>query len=129
MAHVQAVDASDHLVEAAVAAQAGRVRFHVGDPSAWYGQAIDPNQPSPLPQQPLRRIGDLLRGLLPPPRAAAGERAIVEVPSITLGSLLGPLRQVDLIDLDVQGVEDDVLEEAAAQLDAKVHRRLSHRRL
>ena len=38
-------DAEVTLIEAAVAGRAGHVRFDVGYPSAWYGQAIDPNQP------------------------------------------------------------------------------------
>jgi FkbM family methyltransferase len=105
------------LIEAAVAAQAGTVRFHVGDPSAWYGQAIELDSP-PLVRAPLRlRLRQWLRGS-PGPEA----RRIVDVPAVTLASILAPLELVDLIDLDVQGAEADVLEAAADELARKVKR-------
>jgi len=106
------------LIEAAVAAEDGRVRFHVGDPSAWYGQAIDPRQPNPnrrpwLPRQ--------LRALLER-RARRDERTIVDVRAVGLPSILRDLERVDLIDLDVQGVEAEVLESAQDVLSGKVNR-------
>jgi FkbM family methyltransferase len=108
------------LIQAAVAGQPGRVRFHIGDPDAWYGQAIDPNQPTPS-EVPRPRFTRRLRRLLAPrPRREA--RTIVEVPAVTLASILDRHDLVDLLDLDVQGAEADVLEPARAGLDAKVRR-------
>jgi FkbM family methyltransferase len=106
------------LIEAAVAAEDGRVRFHVGDPSAWYGQAIDPNPPHPVPPaSALRQLRALFQR-----RARDDERAIVDVRAVTLTSILVGLERVDLIDLDVQGVEADVLESAEDTLTEKVER-------
>lgn len=89
------------VVEAAVAARAGRVCFHAGDATAWYGQAI--------------AAGDT---------AVSGRTGttVVDVPAVTLSSLLDGVGRVDLIDLDVQGVEADVLEEAEPRLAAQVRR-------
>jgi len=109
--------ASLRLIDAAVAAEGGRVRFHVGDPSAWYGQAIDPNEPRPGPKPALL---DRLRSLVRRPRTDA--RSIVEVRAITLASILQDLERVDLIDLDVQGAEADVLESSADKLCEQVNR-------
>ena len=108
------------LIEAAVAGEKGRVRFHVGDPSAWYGQAIDPNQPRPDRRRSLLRWSRprvFLGG-----RALREERTIVDVRAVTLSSILADVQNVDLIDLDVQGVEADVLESAEDALSAKVKR-------
>ena len=108
------------LIEAAVAGESGRIRFHIGDPSAWYGQAIDPNQPKP-DRQPL-----LLRRSRPRVflgrHASSDQRTIVDVRAVTLSSILADVQNVDLIDLDVQGVEADVLESAEDALSAKVKR-------
>jgi FkbM family methyltransferase len=106
------------LIDAAVAAHGGRVPFHVGDPSAWYGQAIEHNQPS-TEREP--SLFQRLRGPLES-RARRDERAIVDVRAVTLGSILEGLERVDLIDLDVQGVEADVLEAADDALSEKVKR-------
>jgi FkbM family methyltransferase len=97
--------ASLTLIEAAVAAEAGRVRFHVGEPSAWYGQAIDLSPPNPDPRP------SLLKQLFDR-RPLRDERAIVDVRAITLPSIVQDLHRVDLIDIDVQGVEAEVLESA-----------------
>jgi FkbM family methyltransferase len=106
------------LIEAAVAGEEGRARFHVGDPSAWYGQAIDPHQPDSDRRSSLLRQ---LRAFLH--RQDPGvERTIVDVRAVTLQSILHELEHVDLIDLDVQGVEADVLEAAENVLSGKVKR-------
>jgi len=114
-----AVDAESlTLIQAAVARDDGRVRFHVGDPSAWYGQAIDPNQP--IPERRLSRLRQL-RALLER-RPAPDERTIIDVRAVTLPSILHGLQCVDLIDLDVQGFEADVLESGGDVLSEKVKR-------
>jgi FkbM family methyltransferase len=106
------------LIEAAVAGAEGRVRFHVGDPSAWYGQAIDPNQPRPASSaSPFAWLRSSLAR-----RSREEERAIVEVRAVTLAEILDELDLVDLIDLDVQGVEAEVLEPVGDSLTAKVKR-------
>ena len=106
------------LIEAAVANHDGQVRFHVGDPSAWYGQAIDLSQPVQERRfSRLRKPGARLER-----RSARGERTITDVRAVTLPSILDGLQPVDLIDLDVQGVEADVLESAGDALSRKVKR-------
>jgi hypothetical protein len=44
------------------------------------------------------------------------------VEAVSLNALLSPLDKVDLIDLDVEGAEQQILEAAHAQVDAKVKR-------
>jgi FkbM family methyltransferase len=105
------------LIEAAVAAQAGRVRFHVGDPSGWYGQAIDPNPRAKRSPSVLNRLGAFL--VRP---ASRHERRIIDVRAVSLPSILGGVGRVDLIDLDVQGVEAGVLESAEGMLSGQVKR-------
>lgn len=46
----------------------------------------------------------------------------VEVPAVSLTTLLEPLEIVDLIDMDVQGAEQELLEAAVAPLQKKVRR-------
>ncbi len=81
------------LIRAAVAAEAGRTRFLVGQARDWYGQALAEGH-----QGETRRVR-----------------------AVTLSSLRRPLATVDLIHLDVQGAELDVLNEARDQL-ARVRR-------
>jgi FkbM family methyltransferase len=106
------------LIEAAVAAQEGRVKFHVGDPSAWYGQAIEHSQAA---NRRLPAVVERLRARRTL-RRSPDERGIVEVRAVTLASILRPLDRVDLIDLDVQGVEAEVLEAAEDAIARKVLR-------
>jgi FkbM family methyltransferase len=102
------------LVEAAVAGRAGHVRFHVGDPSAWYGQAIDPHQPHGGGRPHLRLRNMISR------RRRSTSRSIVDVRAVTLESLLEPLDLVDILDMDIQGVEAEVLESDPLGLARKV---------
>jgi FkbM family methyltransferase len=91
------LDPDDHcLVEAAVDRSEGDALFTIGRPGDWYGQAIVP-------------------------RGTSGYE-LVTVRTITLSSLLADVERVDLIDLDVQGVELAVLESAIDELDQKVRR-------
>jgi FkbM family methyltransferase len=103
------------LVQAAVGAQPGHVWFHVGNPSEWYGQAIDPDRDAIAPKLGNRFGARQTRERLPD----GSERALV--PVVSLDQLLRPLSRVDLIDLDVQGLELEVLS-AAKLLDQKVAR-------
>jgi FkbM family methyltransferase len=104
------------LIHAAVAAGPSRVRFHIGDPSAWYGQAIYPNQWIPAPRSSISRWLHRLAG------APREQHRVVEVAAVTLSSVLQPYDRVDLVDLDIQGAEADVLESARAGLTDKVRR-------
>jgi FkbM family methyltransferase len=88
------VDAN--LVHAAVAPQRGTVEFAVGEPAAWYGQAI-------------------ANGTWTPER-------VEEVEAVTLSDLLKPLDRVDLIHCDIQGTEAAVFEEAAREVEEKALR-------
>jgi FkbM family methyltransferase len=99
------------LLKAAASAHDGTVWFYTGRPAEWYGQAVAQSAPDALPW--VKR----LRGLW-----GKAEVQVKKVRSISLNSLLQPLRTVDLIDLDVQGAELNVLESAAEQVDGKVKR-------
>jgi FkbM family methyltransferase len=102
------------LIEAAVARTSGHVRFQVGDPDAWYGQSIVGG--------PAARATGLARLRSLGRRPPAEPPGVAVVDAVTLAEILEPLDRVDLIDLDVQGVEADVLEAAAEGLDHKVQR-------
>lgn len=82
------------LIQAAVADRDGRVGFYTGETS--FGGPTD-------------WYGQFIGGP-------------TEVEAVSLDSLLRPLEKVDLIDLDVQGVELDVLQSAAGQVNQKVKR-------
>lgn len=91
------------LIEAAVAPQDGEVFFTCGAPEAWYGQAIL-NTDAAYPD-------------------FEGEPVNVNrVPAISVTSLLADYDFVDLLHLDLQGVEDDVLAAAREPIDTKVRR-------
>jgi FkbM family methyltransferase len=107
------------LHEAAVAGEDGSVSFHIGDPVAWYGQAIDPYSS----EADERSVDARLRGL--PRRGRHGpssKRRLQRVSALSLRTVLDGLDLVDLIDLDVQGVEAEVLEGGKMELDEKVKR-------
>lgn len=107
------------LIRAAVAPSDGRVRFRVGDPAAWYGQAIERDDPAARSAGPVSRLlrwgGNTLHDL----RRAQRVR---RVRAVSLATVLERLDAADLVDADVQGVEADVFEAAADVLDAKVRR-------
>jgi FkbM family methyltransferase len=84
------------LIEAAVDRKGGRVEFAVGDPSTWYGQAIADGTWSP--------------------------KRTKRVKAVQLSGLVRKLRSIDLIDLDIQGAERDVIDEAIDDLDATTKR-------
>jgi FkbM family methyltransferase len=80
------------LVNAAVSSRDGYERFTIGNPREWYGQALVQPQNAIVPAQ------------------------VARVQTVRLSRLLRPLDRVDLIDLDIQGVELEVLAEAAPSL-------------
>lgn len=113
--------ACSSLHQVAVAAEAGRVRFHVGDPQAWYGQAIDPNAPEVTPDAPMswkERLRSRSGG--GPSVLPTEARDVVSVRAATLGELLATSGVVDLIDADIQGAEGAVFTAARDVLRTRV---------
>jgi len=101
---------SRRLVQAAVTTRKKRVSCHIGDSSAWCGQAIEFHPPrSPFVSPP---------GLT--------NRSVMKVPTVTPSGIVWDLDEIDLIHADVQGVEADVFESAGALLRARV-KKSSHR--
>lgn len=114
------IDPREHtLVRGAVASADGRVRFRQGDPAAWYGQGIEPDDPAAKESGAVSRLlrwsGNTLADL-------RSHRRVRRVRAFSLATILRPLDFVDLVDADVQGAEADVFEAAGDALDAKVRR-------
>lgn len=107
------MDVNRHqLIQAAVGEKDGSMWFLQGDAAGCYGQRIIPKTRL-LP----RRIRELLRK-----RRGGVALHTRKVKAISLNTLLRSLNKVDLLDLDVQGVEFVVLNAATEQLDQKVKR-------
>ena len=103
------------LIQAAVTDRDGQVRFYVGRADEWYGQAVaGPAPMGPIWSKLRRFVGQALKRGSPD--------GIAEVRALSLNTILRDLDRVDLIDLDVQGVELSVLESAAAEINKKVER-------
>lgn len=92
---------SEHdLRFAAVAAQTGEAWFETGEALSWWGQSV---------------IDD--------PDAYVGQsKNLRRVPAYSLTSILEPLDHVDLLHMDVQGVELEVLTAAFAEVERCVSR-------
>ncbi len=97
------------LIQAAVAGKDGKVWFLTGCPSKCYGQAI---VRKPSWSQRLRELFATGR--------SEEDFHVKRVKAVSLNTLLQPLDQIDLVDLDVQGAEFVVLKAAAEQLEQKV---------
>ena len=114
------IDPAEHqLFKAAVNSTGERVRFYVGNPSGWYGQAIATGSTGTLKQRVAAWASTVLR------RRLSGKDEIVNivwVKAVTLDQILTKHDRVDLIDLDVQGAELDVLSAAIEPLSRKVKR-------
>ena len=107
------------LIEAAVNDTGEMVRFHVGNPSGWYGQAIAPGPVGSLKQ----RIAAWVRSAFGRRPSPEGDDVdIVWVRAVTLSQILAKYQVVDLIDLDVQGAELEVLSPAIDPLTKQVKR-------
>jgi FkbM family methyltransferase len=118
------IDPEEHtLVKAAVDEKDGWVRFQRGEPSAWYGQSIERDDPESKLSGPVSRLIRWTRNTAAN-RLAIGRdvRKVRRSRAVSLTTLLEPLDVVDLIDADVQGVEADVFEAAAEGLARKVRR-------
>jgi FkbM family methyltransferase len=103
----------DHveLLHAAVAAEDGVVWFHMGQPDAWYGQAIASGVEIPKDSEQSNEAWT-------PPV----ERTIRAVRSLSLATIIAGHERIDLTDLDIQGTEADVLESSQSELAARVRR-------
>ena len=116
------IDPSKHsLIHAAVSATPGDVSFYIGqesghvEPHGWYGQRLTKDYEVDVAVEEKPYCGFEVR------RHRSGSRSI-SVPSISLESILKDLRQVDLIDFDIQGQELNTIRPAIQTLDAKVKR-------
>jgi len=98
------------LINAAVAREDGVVWFHMGEPEAWYGQAIASSSE--------------IQAFAEPEDAGTAEptrRTIRSIQSLSLATVISHHPLVDLLDLDIQGVEA-VLEGGHIEIDARVRR-------
>lgn len=91
------------LVEAAVAGSDGESRFYAGNPASWYGQRIVLTSDPPISQE------DSNHGV-----------HFISVKCITLSSLLKDEGLIDLIDMDIQGLELEVIQSAKNEITAQV---------
>ena len=112
------IDPRNHaLHRAAVAGRDGTVRFRRGDAAAWYGQGIEPSDPTVRLAGPVSRFirwaGNAARDVW------AGQR-VSRVRALSLETILRPLDRVDLLDAYIQGAEAEVFEAARDLLAAKV---------
>lgn len=112
--------AEQEVYWAAVTPYAGVVRFHVGEPDTWWGQSVARGAPEALSARALRRLR--ARAALGLPPAGTTERSVAVVPAMTLADLVIPHPLIDLIDLDIQGVEGHVLKQSLIALNPRVRR-------
>lgn len=118
------IDPTEHtLVRAAVAPKGGRVRFQRGDSASWYGQAVERDDPAARLAGPVSRFIRWSRNSLAN-RLAVGPdaRKVRRARAVSLSTLLRPIDLVDLVDIDIQGLEAEVLEPALQELAHKVRR-------
>ncbi len=106
-------ESSCELIECAISAEDGSVRFYTGNPSNWFGQRTwIPGEESRFGRQAERlKLAALVLF-----------RKVKNVKAVSLKTLLKPLGAVDLIDLDLQGAEFMVLANAADEVNLKVRR-------
>ena len=117
------IDPADHeIIWAALAARPGFVPFAIGRSDAWYGQAIRKRAPEPFPDARARRTLRMhsVSGL--PPLASPATDTSMWILATTLMDLIAPYQRVDVIDLDVQGVEAAALAPAMKLLTDRVRR-------
>lgn len=110
------------LTWGAVGAAPGFVPFWVGEAGAWYGQAVANATDAQFPDLQMRRVLKIRSVLGKPPSMAGTGKSILWVPCTTVAELIAPYPRIDLMDLDIQGLEFDALEAAIDVLDAKVRR-------
>ena len=120
------VDAGKHrLIHAAASDHSEDVRFYIGapkgspwdlSPDAWYGQAMAKDYDvSGEYVEEGEYHGYTVR------LHQSGWRSI-QIPSVTLHSLMADLDHVDLLDMDIEGQELPVVRSTIEEIDAKVRR-------
>jgi FkbM family methyltransferase len=116
------IDPNQHsLIHAAVSQAPGEVSFYVGsesgdvNPGGWYGQELTKDYEVDI------LVEEAPYGKYRIRRHASGAKSIY-VPAITLVSILDDLQQVDLIHVDIQGLELSIIGSSIDELDAKVKR-------
>jgi len=110
------------LVWAAIDSEPGFVPFAAGRPDSWYGQGVRMQSPLAFPDQSARRRLKARSVLGRPAVADADQNGTIWAPRVTLVDLLAPYPRVDLVDVDVQGLELSILEPAIDDLNARVRR-------
>lgn len=96
------VDPADHaILHAAVTMTGEPAWFQTGKPHEWWGQEVIAHPENYTPPE---------------------NSGLTQVPGVSLARLLEPHARVDLVHMDVQGLERDVLGSAFAQMNAKVRR-------
>jgi len=108
------------LINAAIGGKSGLVQFYIGNPSGWYGQAIDVNAKQRDRLSLLEKLRSAALRLISLYYPTKVGKIWVEV--IPLAPLLNKHGSIDLIDLDVQGAELEVLAPAIDSLNATTKR-------
>lgn len=108
------------LVWAAIDSEPGFVPFSAGRASAWYGQGIRAASSQPFPSAAERKRLRARSALGRPP--VMPSEGTIWVPRVTLTDVIAPYPRIDLVDIDVQGMELAVLQSAIDDLDARVRR-------
>lgn len=114
----------DHveLLWAAVHAEPGFVPFRAGRADATYGQRVDRIAPGPYPDPRTRARLRARAALGLPPRGGGPDVKGMWMPCLTLLDALAAYPRVDLLDVDLQGLELPVLLTSAGVLDVRVRR-------
>jgi FkbM family methyltransferase len=103
------------LIRAAVGPADGRATFYTGSADAWYGQALAGED-----VRPTARWRRWVRGLRRQPHRPMD--TVSHVKMISLSRVLKRYHRVDLLDMDVQGIEGKVIEAAVDAVDHKVEK-------
>ena len=115
------IDPDDHdLLWAAAGANSGVVPFAIGAADTWYGQSVCDGELPSLSARKRRRLR--ARGLMGLPPRVSDVRGVSWVPMMTLGEVVTDEPHIDLLDLDIQGLELEVLTAAAQLVDRRVRR-------
>jgi FkbM family methyltransferase len=116
------IDPSKHLLmNAALTETPGQVSFYIGSesgdvkPNGWFGQSLtkDYEVDAAVDEEPYCGFEVRLH--------KSGSKSI-SVPGVSLTNILADLREVDLVDFDIQGYEGTAIRSAIDPLNAKVKR-------
>lgn len=111
------------LINKAITIQKNWVEhFWIGDPSGWYGQAIQNNVPAASNFFLKNRIRSFLQKIRRGPQELTENKQIILVPGISLTKILKKFKYVNLIDMDVQGAELSILKDSIIDVNQRVKR-------